>query len=307
MTAPSSDAAPAGGLSPTVRAGLLSAAAAYGIWGLFTLYFKLVADVPPWEVVAHRILWAMAVTVPAVLLIGRRRDFLEVLATPRLLRIFVASAAMVSLNWMTFVHAVGTDRTLQSSMGYFIFPLVMVGFGRVFLGERLDRRQAVAMGLVFAGVAVMVLRVGEFPWIALVLAVTFSLYGLLRKLAPTQALVGLAVETTLLAPPAFVAVAVGGLAGWTAFGRDAAESLSLIAAGPVTALPLLLFAMATRRLRLGTVGLMQFINPSIQFAVAVLVFGEPFTGAHLLAFGCIWCGLAVYAWPVRGPPVGRPR
>lgn len=280
---------------------------AYVFWGLVPLFFKLFDDVPPWEVVAHRILWAAVVTIPAVAVLGRWRDYGAVLADRKLLAIFLASAAMVSVNWLTFVYAVGSGRTLQSSMGYFIFPLVMVGLGRVFLGERMTRRQALALVLVAAGVAVMVARVGEVPWIALVLAVSFSIYGLLRKLAPTPALVGLAVETTLLAPPALLAMVVGAAEGWTSFGARAGESLALMAAGPVTVLPLLLFAMAARRLRLGTLGLMQFANPSIQLALAVLVFGESFTDAHFLAFGFIWVGLAIYAWPSRSAAVARPR
>ncbi|MGB0749938.1 MAG: EamA family transporter RarD [Magnetospiraceae bacterium] len=278
--------------------GLALAAGAYGLWGVFPLFFKLLEDVAPVEIVAHRVLWAMLALLPTVLLLGRWGELRAVFTRWRSLRVFIASAAFVTINWLVFVYAILVDQVLQSSMGYFIFPLVTVALGVVVLGERLTRRQGLALILVGVGVIIMTLKLGGLPWIALTLAVSFSLYGLLRKMAPAEALVGLAAETILLSPIALGYILWIGGFGESAFGQMGNFTAAmLILSGPITALPLFLFAAAARRLRLATIGLMQFINPSMQFFSAVLLFGEPFAAQDLLSFVCIWVGLGFYAYP----------
>lgn len=285
-------------VDPAVRAGFLAALGAYSVWGVSPLYFKLLASVPALEVVAHRVLWALAVLAVAITLRRGWTEVLSILADRRKLVVFVGSAAAITINWVTFVHAVTTGHALEASLGYYIFPLVTVLLAAVFLKETFTKRQAGALVLVVAGVVALVIGLGVVPWVALTLAVSFSVYGLLRKIAPAESLVGLFVETIVLMP------LVVGYLGWleaTGAGHfiDPPEGWAitalLLAAGPLTAVPLFLFAFAARRLRLATIGLMQYMNPTMQFLLATLVFGEAFTVPHAVAFVLIWTGIAVYS------------
>jgi chloramphenicol-sensitive protein RarD len=282
--------------------GVAYAAGAYVWWGVFPLYFRALRGVPAPEVLTHRILWSLCFM---VLFVTVRRSWPEVRRqlTPRVLARLVLSALFISANWLIYIWAVNADHVLDASLGYYINPLVSVLLAVVFLHERLSRRQVIAIALAGAGVVWLVIRLGTFPWIALSLAITFGLYGLIRKRVPVDAAAGLLAEVAVLAPLAL------GYAVWLAangrshFPGPPLRTALLAAAGVVTAVPLMWFANGVRRLRLATVGLLQYVNPTLQFAVAVAVFGEPFGPAYRFAFVCIWIGLAVYASEAIG--VGR--
>jgi chloramphenicol-sensitive protein RarD len=271
--------------------------AAYLCWGFFPLYFKQLAHVPPLEILAHRSAWALATL--AVLLAGSGGWGLvrAALHDRRQLLILSVTTVLIATNWLVFLYAVATDQVLQSSLGYFINPLVSVLLGYLFMRERLGRLAMASIVMATVGVLVMAVHHGRLPWIALILAVTFGLYGLLRKMAAVEALTGLAVETLLLFP-----VAAGYLCYLGVMGRGAFPSLSLHddlflpLAGVITAIPLLWFAAAARRLRLATIGFMQYLTPTLHFLLAVLLFGEPFSRSELVSFTCIWTGLGLYSW-----------
>ena len=272
--------------------GVAFAASAYLFWGTFPLYFRALAGVPAREILAHRIVWSALFLVLLVSATARWREVGAALRAPRALGTLAATALLISTNWVVYIWAVNAGRVLEASLGYFVNPLVTVLLGVAFLGESLSRRQAAAVALAAAGVLALVIRAGHVPWIALALAVTFGLYGLLRKRLPVDALAGLLGEVGILAPFALAYLA------WLRGGHLAdggARTLLLVASGVVTALPLLWFAAGVRRLQLSTVGLLQYLNPTMQFAIAVFVFGEPFGGPHAVAFGCIWAALAVYS------------
>lgn len=276
--------------------GVLYAASAFSLWGIFPLYFKQLAWVPAGELLVHRILWSLVLV--AVLLTWRRRwAWLgPVLRQPRVLLAFAASALLLSCNWLTYIWAVQHGHVIEASLGYFINPLVNVLLGCTLLHERLRRVQWMALALAAAGVLWLTLQAGTLPWIALVLASTFGVYGLLRKVAPLGALEGLTLETLLLAPLAGLALGVLLVEGRSHFpAPDLAGNLWLMAAGPFTAIPLLLFAAGARRITLATLGLLQYIGPSIQFAIGLWVFGEPFSTSRLVGFVLIWAALALYS------------
>jgi chloramphenicol-sensitive protein RarD len=215
----------------------------------------------------------------------------------RSLLILMSSAILIATNWLVFIIAVGHGQVLQSSLGYFITPFVSVLLGLVFLKEQLRRLQLVALFLAAIGVITLTVRYGRIPWSALILAATFGSYGLLRKVVTTDALAGLTVETVLLSPLASAYLAYASWRGEGAFlAGDITVNLLLVSAGVATAVPLLLFAAAARRLRLATVGFLQYITPTMHFLLAVVVYNEPFTSAHLTSFFCIWAGLACYSW-----------
>jgi chloramphenicol-sensitive protein RarD len=276
--------------------GILYGLAAYLAWGLCPIYFKAVAHVPAAEVLAHRVIWSLVLLVG---LLARRGDLAATarrLREPRLLLTLGASTVLVATNWFTFIWAVANERLLEASLGYFVNPLVNVLLGMIFLRERLRALQWLSIALAAVGVAVMAVRMGGLPVISLVLAFSFGFYGLLRKTAPIGGMAGLAVETALLAP-----VALGALLLWDARGAlvfahlDSRTDWLLAASGAVTALPLVWFANAARRLRYATVGFLQYVAPSGQFLLAVLAYREPFSSTELLAFALIWIALGVFS------------
>lgn len=275
--------------------GILYAASAYTLWGLFPLFFKHVAQVNALEVVMHRTVWSLAFVLLVLAGLKRWAWLAGVLRTPRVVATFALSAALLASNWLVYVWAVNNDHVLDASLGYFILPLVNVGLGYAFLHERPRLGQWLAFGVACAGVLWLTVQTGYFPWVALALALTFGFYGLLRKLAPLGALEGLSLETMLLAP-----LAVGVLGWFTAQGQgvlagDHPEALGwLIASGPVTALPLLLFAAGARRVPLSTMGILQYIAPSILVLLGVWLYGEPFAGPRAFGFTLIWTALAIY-------------
>lgn len=276
--------------------GILYAASAYVLWGLFPLYFSHLAAVAAPEVLVHRIVWSL-VFVLGLLAWRRHWGWLApALRQPKVLGAFVVSALLLSCNWLTYIWAVNNGHVIDASLGYFITPLVNVLLGYTVLHERPRRLQWAALTLATAGVVWLTAQTGQLPWIALVLAASFGAYGLLRKIAPLGALEGLTLETLLLAPPAFVALALWWGRGPTSFpAPDLATNLWLIGVGPLTAVPLLLFAAGARRISMTTLGLLQYIGPSIQFALGVWLFNEPFGGARLVGFGLIWTALLLYS------------
>ncbi len=277
------------------RRGLLYGVAAYGSWGFMPVYIKAVRAVPILEVLSHRVFWAFLLLLALCWKQGELRTLRTALATPRTLLLLAGSTVAIAVNWLAYIWAVANGRVLESSLGYFINPLVNVLFGVAILGERLDRPVRIAVAVAGTGVLWMVFRAGHVPWIALTLATSFGLYGLLRKLAPVGGLAGLTIETGLLSPLA------GGFIGWAvASGRsgflagDGKTDALLLLAGPITAVPLLFFAGAARRLPLSTLGLLQYLSPSLQFLLAVFAYREPLDPARLVAFAFIWMALVIF-------------
>jgi chloramphenicol-sensitive protein RarD len=278
-----------------MSSGVLQAALAYAMWGLFPLYFQLVSAVAPLEIVLHRSLWSLAFVLVVLAVLRRWAWLREVARRPRTLATFALSALLLSANWLVYVWAVNNGRVVDSSLGYFITPLVNVLLGYFVLQERPRRAQWCALAIAALGVVWLTFFAGALPWVGLVLAATFGVYGLMRKTAPLGALEGLALETLLLAPLAASLLAwrtahVGSVLG----GGDAALLGLLALAGPLTALPLLLFAAGARRIPMTTLGVLQYIGPTIQFALGVWLFHEPFAGPRLAGFVLIWLALVVY-------------
>jgi chloramphenicol-sensitive protein RarD len=278
------------------RAGVAYAFAAIAVWGFIPLLYDVLRPIPPGEVLAHRALWSLAIVVGLCWLKDRAQLLRVHLADRKALLLLAVTALLIASNWLGFIFAVNSGQVLQSSLGYFISPLFSVVLGIVLLRERLSWQQSAAVGLAMIGVVNHAVAFGEWPWIALWLASSFALYSYLRKIAHPSSLEGLTIEVLWLAPFAAAYLWYAGAAG--VFGTDnAGPSLALILAGITTALPLVWFTAAARRLRLATIGILQFLSPSIQFLLAVTHFGEPFGMADMVTFGCIWAALALYVWP----------
>lgn len=286
--------------------GVVYAASAYACWGLFPLYFRQIAQIPAHEVLIHRVVWSFVLMV-GVLAVRRQWSWLgPVLRSPKVLAAFAASALLLSANWLTYIWAVTHGHVVDASLGYYITPLVNVLLGFVVLHERPRRIQWAALALASLGVLWLGIQAGRLPWIALVLAASFGAYGLLRKIAVLGAVEGLSLETLLLAPFAFGVLGLWWAAGSGHFpAADTATNLWLIGVGPLTAIPLLLFAAGARRVSMTTLGLLQYIGPSIQLGVGVWWLGESFDGPRLLGFALIWAALLVYSadgwWAARQP------
>ena len=276
-----------------VRLGLVCGVLAYSIWGLFPLYLKQLSDVAPAEVVAHRIVWSVPF---GALILSLRRQWGETLAAfaaPRVLGWLAVSSAVIAVNWLVYVWAVANDRVIEASLGYYINPLVFIAAGVFILGEKLSRLQTIAVVLAGIGVGVLAVGSGSVPWPAFVLAISFTAYGYIRKTTPVGAMPGLFVETSLLAPVALGFLFWLGAQGSLSFAHQSTGLDVLLAlAGPITVVPLVLFALAARRLRLTTVGFLQYIGPTGQFVLG-LYYGEAFTPAHAICFGLIWTALAL--------------
>jgi len=276
--------------------GPLTAFIAYTLWGLFPLYIRQIDHIPPLEIVLHRSAWSLLFVVGLLAALRRFAWLGPVLRQPRTLAPFATSALLLGANWLLYVWAVNGGRVLDASLGYFINPLVNVLLGVLVLHERPQPLQWAAVALAAAGVLWLAVGVGHVPWISLVLAASFGLYGLLRKTATLGAVEGLALETLLLAPLAFGGIAWLALQGNGHFGAPPlVDNLLLLAAGPLTAVPLLLFASAARRVSLATLGLMQYISPSIQFFLGVFLYREPFSTGRGIGFLLIWTALALYS------------
>lgn len=275
------------------REGIAAALGAYVLWGLFPIYFKQLEGVPALEVIAHRILWCLLFMLLLLGARGRLAPVWQHARTPRTLGRAALAGGLVMTNWFVFVWAVGENRILETSLGYFITPLIIIVMGVVVLGERLRPRQWLAVSFAVAGVAIEGWRIGGLPWVSLALAGTFGSYGLLRKQLPVDAAGGLLLETACAVP--FAAAYLAWLGGSGSFGNVLHTDLLLAAAGVLTAIPLLLFAIGARRLPLATVGFLQYVAPSLSFLVAIFLYDEPMNAARLTAFAAIWAGLALYS------------
>ena len=290
----------------TNKNGVLAVVGAYTLWGFLPLYWKSVQAVPAFELLCHRMVWAFLFV---ALLLARRGQWewlRQARKNPVTLITFLGTACILALNWFTYIWAVNTGHIVDASLGYFINPLFSVLLGVLFLGERLRRWQWIAIGLATGGVIFLTLGYRAFPWIALTLAVTFGFYGLLRKTAPLGALEGLSLETAVLFLPALAYLVHLESVGTASFGHTGATTGILLAlTGVATALPLLWFAYGTRRATLTTVGILQYIAPTLQFLLGVLVYGESFAKTRMIGFCVIWIALLIYS--LEGVMEGRKR
>ena len=288
-------------MTPETRVGLFAGFGAYLIWGLLPLYLRQLIGVPAEDVLAHRIVWSLLVMTFVVTATAGWPRLRAALARPRLLAMLFGSAVFITCNWLIYTWSILNGHVLDTSLGYFINPLISVVFGVVLLGERLSWPQWLAVGCAAGGVTVLAIGHGELPLISLGLALSFALYGLIRKQAQVDAVTGLFIETLFLAPLAL---------GWLltrptgGFALPMPTLWLLMAGGVLTAVPLMLFGIAARRLKLSTLGLMQYFSPSLVFLQGVFLFHESIDGWQMFAFGCIWIGLAIYSLSLtRGQPV----
>ena len=279
----------------TALLGGLYALAAFSFWGLIPVYFKAVGHVPADEVLAHRMVGSSVLLAGLIALLRRWPNISVALRDRVQVLTLMATTLLMAVNWFTFIWAVEAGRVLEISLGYYVNPLVSVLLGTLFLRERLTAWQGVAVALACLGVGTLAVEARGFPWVSLVLALTFGVYGLLRKIAPVRPIEGLFIETLMMTPFALAYLVYLEAQGVAVFGHlDRATDGLLLLAGAVTALPLIWFASAARRLRLSTVGFFQYLAPSCHFLLAVFLFGEPFTRTHLVTFVCIWSALAIY-------------
>lgn len=287
-----------------MRNGLLAGVGAYAIWGILPLYLKLLTGVPAADVLSHRILWSLVAVGALLLVTGAAGRVRAALAQPRLMGLLLLSALAIAANWLIYTAAILEGHVLDTSLGYFINPLINVLFGVVLLGERLSRPQWAAVAFALAGVAVLTISRGALPLISLGVALSFALYALIRKQAVVDSATGLFLETLMLTPLALVWLSTRPEPAWHWPGGTLAL---LAAAGVLTATPLMLFAVAARRLKLSTLGLMQYATPTIVMLEAIFIFGEPLSGAMLAAFALIWAGLLVYTVTTFSGPMARAR
>jgi len=282
--------------------GLMLGVAAYALWGVLPIYFKAIAEVGAVNIVAHRILWSVPFLALLIALFGGLSEVRAALRSRRTLAFLTVTAALIAANWLLYVYAVTSGNILASSLGYYLNPLINVVMGRLLLKERLSGLQWAAVAIAAPGITGLAVQALGQLWISLALAITFATYGLLRKIAPVEAVAGLAVETGLLFPIALLWLAWGMAGGEPAFGPGNRDWALLLFAGIATTVPLILFTAAARRLAYSTLGMLQFIAPTLQFLCAVLIYDERFTRWDALAFGSIWAALALYVVAIiRGP------
>ncbi len=280
-----------------VKKGVLAMVVACIVWGLSPLYYKLLVSVPPIELLSHRTIWSLVLFALVLFIQGRLRGALGVLGNRNIMVTLFIAALMIAFNWFVFIYSIQINRATESSLGYFIFPLVSVIFGVVLFREKLGRAQMFAVMLAAVAVLILTYGFGQVPWIALSVSVSFGIYGVIKKSLSIPAIVTVTLEVLLLSPIALMILYLhhasdsGGQ-----FGQSLSVSLLLILSGPMTATPLILFSYATRRVALATVGILQYINPSLQFLCATVLFLEPLSLWHAIAFPLIWAALALYSW-----------
>jgi len=275
--------------------GILNGIAAYLLWGVFPIYWKLLHDVPAMQVIGHRIIWSFALLILFILLTKQWKEFRSAALTPKTLAIYSIAGALLTVNWLVYVWGVNAGFIVETSLGYFINPLISVLLGVIFLHERLRPTQWIPVVLATAGVTYLTVAYGRLPWIALSLAFSFGFYGFVKKLAPLGSLYGLTLETGIVFPIALLYLAFVALSGTGAFSHEGAQiDLLLIGAGVVTTIPLLMFASAARQIPLTVVGLLQYIAPTMQFLIGVFLYKEPFDRAHLIGFGVVWIALVIF-------------
>ncbi|MFO8141812.1 MAG: EamA family transporter RarD [Marinobacter sp.] len=281
---------------PETSKGVIFGLGAYTMWGSFPLYFALFEGIPAWEVLIHRVIWSCLFLGIVISLLRRWSPVTAALKQPKKLGFVLGCAFFIALNWGVYIYAVETRHVLQASLGYFLTPLVNVALGLLILGERISRLQTVAVILAAVAILYQFFLLGELPWITLVLAFSFGSYGLMRKKVELDGLSGLFVETLLLLPLGLLTLAWLSAQGISHFTDNTYSTLLLLSSGMVTAIPLLAFAGAARRLTLSTVGFLMYINPTIQFLIALYVFHEPLSTEKLVSFVMIWTALAIYSW-----------
>ena len=284
----------------SARAGLLFGLVAYGLWGILPIYFKLLQSVPPVDIVAHRIVWSLLALGLLVTLMRAWDQVRVALRHRRTLVMLTISALLIGANWLLYIYAINSGHILAGSLGYYLNPLANILLGRFILKEQLSRLQWAAVAIAAAGISVLLAGALGTLWISLTLCFSFATYGLIRKVFSVDSLAGLTIETMLLAPIAIGWLLLGGVSAATAFGSDATQTALLIATGVISTIPLLCFTAAARRLPYATVGMLQFVAPTLQFVLAVALYGEPFTRAHAIAFGAIWTALALYVVALVG-------
>jgi chloramphenicol-sensitive protein RarD len=276
------------------RTGLFYGLAAYGLWGIMPIYFKLLQAVPSVDIVAHRIVWSLILLI-VLATISRAWDQVKAAVSSRkTLAILLVTSVLIGTNWLLYVYAINSGHILAGSLGYYLNPLANILLGRFILNERLTKIQWAAVAIAAGGIAVLAAGALGTLWISLTLCFSFATYGLLRKIVHVESLAGLTVETAVLFPIALGWLALGGAAGRPMLGAGGQETILLVTAGVVSTVPLLCFTAAARRLAYSTVGMLQFLAPTLQFLLAVAIYDEPFTQAHAIAFGCIWMALALY-------------
>lgn len=275
--------------------GIWNGLAAYALWGFFPIYWKLLHEVSALQVIGHRIVWSFLLLIAVILLTRQWKDFRVAALVPKVIGIYAVAGVLLSINWLIYVWGVNSGFIVETSLGYFINPLISVLLGVLFLRERLRAPQWVAVGLAAVGVAYLTLTYGRLPWIALSLAVSFGIYGLVKKLAPLGSLYGLTLETALVFPIALIYLASVQPTGMGAFlHQGALTDILLIGTGAVTSIPLLMFASAARQIPLSMIGVLQYIAPTLQFLIGVFLYHEPFDQSRLVGFSLVWLALIIF-------------
>ena len=278
-----------------LKKGIWYALGAYGSWGLFPIYWKWLHHVPALQIIGHRIFWSFLTLALLLFILRQWREFRASITRPFVMRVYLAASVLIGVNWLTYIWAVNTDHIVETSLGYFINPLLSVLLGTIFLRERLRARQWIPIGLAAVGVLFLAVIHGSVPWIAFAVAFSFALYGLVKKIAPLGSIHGLTLETGLLFLPAVVYLFLCETNGSGEFFRsDMTTEILLAGAGIVTTLPLLMFASAARRIPLSLVGILQYLSPTLQFLIGVLVYGEPFSAAQFAGYAIVWMALILF-------------
>ncbi|MGX9352881.1 EamA family transporter RarD [Shimia sp. W99] len=278
--------------------GVALAVTAYLLWGVAPIYMKLMAHVPAVEFVAHRVLWSLPVAGIVLILLRRTDDLVAALRDPKMLRMAFLTSGLISVNWAIFVWAISNGQAIDAALGYYINPLFSVALGALVLRERLARNQLIAIGLAACGVLVLVIEAGDLPWVSLALTVSWGFYALFKRSLPIGPNQGFLLEVLILCLPALAYVVWLGGTGQGTFGQGWVDTLLLIGLGPVTAAPLMIYANAAKLVRLSTIGILQYIAPSMILLTAVFLFGEEIGRGRMIAFPLIWAGLVVYTLPM---------
>jgi chloramphenicol-sensitive protein RarD len=282
--------------------GFLFALSAYLLWGFLPFYMKAVAHIPAAEVVAHRIIWSVPIAGTLLIWLGRTADIKTALRSPRTLAMGGLTAALITVNWGVYVWAIAADRALETALGYYINPLFSVFLGAVLLGEKLSRAQIAAIALAVAAVALLTWEAGGLPWVSIALALSWGFYAFFKKTLPIGPAQGFFLEILVLSIPAIAYIGWLGASGAGHFGRTgAADIWLLLGCGLITAVPLILYANGAKLLRLSTIGIMQYIAPTMIFVIAIFIFHEPFSSTRAIAFAMIWAALALYSWSMFFP------
>ncbi|MDO5528631.1 MAG: EamA family transporter RarD [Paracoccus sp. (in: a-proteobacteria)] len=276
--------------------GLLYGIAAYGLWGFLPLYMKQIEHIPPVEIIAHRIIWSLPIAAGVLLWQRRGGQLVEAVRRPRLLAMAGLTAVLISINWLIYVWAIANDQAVEAALGYYINPLFSILLGALLLGERLDRTQIVAVLLAASGVALLTLMAGSLPIVALGLTLSWGLYAYFKRSLPLGPNQGFTLEVALLTPIAVAVLLWMAMSGQSRFGANWHDTLFLLFCGPVTAIPLMFYANGAKLVRLSTMGILQYIAPTMIFLTALFLFNEPFDRARALAFPLIWAALVVYSW-----------